>query len=101
MGQIITVQKAEEFLLEDLKVAESAVTELVKIPINDHQFSALVSFAFNVGTGALSRSTLLKELNRKKEKQAADQFLRWVRAGGRKLPGLVRRRQAERKLFLS
>lgn len=101
IGQIITVQNAEKFLLEDLEIAESAVVKLVQIPINDNQFSALVSFAFNVGTGALARSTLLKELNRKKEKEAADQFLRWVRAGGRKLPGLVRRRQAERKLFLS
>jgi GH24 family phage-related lysozyme (muramidase) len=101
IGQMIDVKKAEAFLLDDLEVAESGVENLVKVSLSDNQFSALVSFAFNVGTGALARSTLLKQLNRGNYKGAADQFLRWVRAGGRKLPGLVRRRQAERKLFLS
>ncbi len=101
LGHMIDVKKAEALLLDDLQIAESGVEDLVKVSLSDNQFSALVSFAFNVGTGALARSTLLKHLNRGDYKGAADQFLRWVRAGGRKLPGLVRRRQAERKLFLS
>lgn len=61
---------------------------------------ALVSFAFNVGTHAFEISTLRRKLNREEYLDAADEFLRWVYAGGRKLRGLVRRREAERALFL-
>ena len=61
----------------------------------------MVSFAFNLGTGALAHSTLLRDLNVGNYQAAADQFLRWNHAGGRVLAGLTRRRQAERKLFLS
>lgn len=101
LGQVITVEQAQEFLQQDLRQAESAVSHLVKVALNDNQFAALVSFVFNLGAGALSRSTLLRDLNAKNYQAAADQFLVWDHAGGRVLPGLVRRRQAERKLFLT
>ncbi|MGB5637096.1 MAG: lysozyme [Waterburya sp.] len=100
-GMIITRQQAEEFLNQDLRVAEAGVEHLVKVSLNDNQFAALISFAFNLGTGALAHSTLLCDLNAENYQAAADQFLRWNRAGGRVLSGLTRRREAERKLFLS
>lgn len=101
LGMVISCEQAESFLQEDLRVAEAAVSHLVKVSLNDNQFSALVSFVFNLGAGALSGSTLLRELNAGNYQAAADQFLRWTRAGGQVLQGLVRRRQAEQKLFLS
>lgn len=101
LGLVITRQQAEEFLSQDLRVAESGVEHLVKVTLNDNQFAALVSFAFNLGSGALAHSTLLRDLNAGNYGAAAEQFLRWNRAGGRVLAGLTRRRQAERKLFLS
>jgi GH24 family phage-related lysozyme (muramidase) len=101
LGQIITVQQAEDFLREDLIEAESAVSEQVRVTLNDNQFSALVSFVFNLGAGALNQSTLLRELNIGNYTAAANEFPRWVNAGGQRLPGLVRRRAAERELFLS
>ncbi len=101
MGEVVTREQAQEFLKEDLRQAEAAVTQLVKVPLNDNQFAALVSFVFNLGAGALSHSTLLRELNAKNYQGAANQFLLWTHAGGRVLPGLVRRRRAERQLFLS
>lgn len=101
LGQLITEQGAENFLRQDLDQAESGVSSLVDVDLNENQFSALVSFAFNVGAGALAHSTLLKLLNSGDYKGAANQFPRWDKAGGQALPGLTRRRAAERKLFLS
>ncbi len=98
--KIITIEQAEMYLSADVKKAES-VLRVVKVPINDNQKSALISFIFNLGAGAFSTSTLLKMLNKKDYTGASDQLLRWVYAKGKKLPGLVRRREAERKLFLS
>jgi GH24 family phage-related lysozyme (muramidase) len=99
-GQVITEAQAEALLKRDLNRFEAAVEKLVAVPLNDNQFSALVSFAYNVGEGALSSSTLLNLLNRKEYQEAANQFLRWNRAGGMELAGLTRRRRAERALFL-
>lgn len=101
MGDIITIQEAENYLSKDLKNFEAAVSKLVKVSLGDNEFSALVSFTFNLGIGALAQSTLLKHLNNDKRQQAANEFLRWVKAGGTVLPGLVRRREAEKKLFLT
>lgn len=100
-GMRITEARAVELLKLDLQVYEDAVNNLVKATLNQNQFDALVSFTFNVGVGALGNSTLLKLLNDGSYKSAADQFLRWVHGGGQKLPGLVRRRNEERSLFLS
>lgn len=101
LGQIVTPEQAEDFLKQDLTQAEIAVSKMVKVTLNDNQFSALVSFVFNLGAGALGQSTLLRELNAGNYTAAANQFPRWANAGGRQLPGLVRRRAAERELFLS
>jgi lysozyme len=99
-GLVISLEQAEEILRFDLRRFERGVTGLVKVPLNDNQFAALVSFAFNLGVGALGRSTLLKKLNAGDYKGAYLEFGKWTRAGGRVLPGLVRRRAAEAQLFL-
>lgn len=105
VGKLYTVEDAERFLAEDMDKFERAVTDLAKVVLTSDQFSALVSFAFNVGANALANSTLLKRLNQGRRAESADQFSRWTKASvnGRMtdLPGLVRRRKAERALFLS
>jgi GH24 family phage-related lysozyme (muramidase) len=100
LGDRITTVQAEALLKRDLENFEAAVRSLVKVPLNSNQFSALVSFAYNVGVGALQQSTLLKRLNQGDYQGAAQEFLRWNKAGGQALPGLTRRRQVERSLFL-
>ncbi|HFK7184570.1 TPA: lysozyme [Serratia odorifera] len=80
---------------------EQGVNQLVKVKITQGQFDALVSFAYNLGLRSLSTSTLLKKLNAGDKAGAADEFGRWVNAGGVELKGLVRRRAAERESFLS
>lgn len=100
-GMTISVEQAEEFLKKDLEVFENAVKSAVKLPINQNQFDALVSFTYNLGGGNLNRSTLLRKLNAGDIQGAADEFLKWNKAGGKVLKGLERRRRAERKLFLS
>ncbi|MGL4618726.1 MAG: lysozyme [Chroococcidiopsis sp.] len=98
-GMKITKIQAEEFLRQDLAEFESAIASLVKVPLNQNQFDSLVSFTYNCGIEALRSSTLLKLLNAKDYKGAANQFLRWNKAGGKVMPGLTRRRTAEKKLF--
>lgn len=101
-GQKITRAMADDLLAStDLPVYERAVRKHVEVPLSQHQFDALVSLAFNIGTGAFRDSTLLSELNRRDYVAAARQFERWVFAGGKRLNGLVRRRKAERALFES
>ena len=95
----ITEEEADRLLAEDLKLYEKPVSEMVKVQITQNQFDALISFAFNLGTGALRGSTLMKKLNA--GQPCADEFLRWNMAGGKALPGLTRRRTAERALFTS
>ncbi|ESA32909.1 lysozyme [Leptolyngbya sp. Heron Island J] len=99
-GQAISEAQAEALLKADLNRFEKAVNQTVRVSINDNQFAALVSFAYNVGSGALRSSTLIKKLNRRDIYGAANEFPRWNRAGGRVLAGLTRRRNAERALFL-
>lgn len=99
MGQTITQQQADDYLRRDVRQFERAVARLVTVPLTQGQFDALVSFAFNLGDGALAQSTLLRLLNAGDYAGAAAQFDRWNKAGGRVLPGLVRRRAAERALF--
>ena len=95
-----TNEDGEKYLRQDLEDAERAVSRLVTAALNENQFSALVSFVFNLGEGALKGSTLLRVLNAGGYLKAADQFLRWTYAGGLILKGLVLRRSAERQLFL-
>lgn len=99
-GMKISKAKATSLLQDDMRTFEKAVGKLVKVKLNQHQFDALVSFAFNCGAGNLQNSTLLKMVNAKKFSTAANEFLKWNKGGGRVLAGLTRRRQEERKLFL-
>lgn len=101
LGMAITPEQAAARLREDVEEAEAAVRRLVTVPITQGQFDALVSFTYNLGAGKLAKSTLLALLNRCDYAGAADQFPRWIKAGGKNLRGLVRRRAAERALFLS
>lgn len=100
-GSVITEWQGGELLKKDIARFERAIDNLVKVPLNQNQFDALVSFVFNVGEVAFSKSTLLKLLNAKDYTGAAAQFPRWNKGGGKVLPGLVKRRAAERKLFES
>ncbi len=98
-GDVWTQGECDAALREDLKVAERAVRRRVKVELTQHQFEALVSFTFNCGEGALSRSGLLRKVNAKDFDGAANEFAKWNRAGGRVLAGLTRRRAAEATLF--
>jgi lysozyme len=100
-GDKCTEQQADRYLAHDLQEFERAVAAMVTVPVTSNQFSALVSLAYNIGIGALKKSTLLRLLNAGDYAGAANQFPRWNRGGGRILPGLVKRRAAERALFLS
>lgn len=97
---VLTEAEATAILQRDLVQYEDAVKRAVRVPINENQFAALVSFTYNLGAGSLGRSTLLRKLNDGDYAGAADEFPRWNKAGGRVLNGLVRRRAAERDLFL-
>lgn len=99
-GMKITLRVAQELLQSDLQVFEEAVNSLVDIDVTQNEFDALVSFTYNVGSGALRQSTLLRVLNEGYKIKAANEFLKWTKAAGRTLPGLVARRSAERMLFL-
>jgi len=100
-GDVITGEQADAFLREDLQVAELTVNTNVKVKLTQGQFDALVSFVFNLGSGNFVKSTLIKKLNAGDYAGAADEFSKWVNAGGKKLPGLVKRRAAEREVFLT
>ena len=97
----ITEAQAQELLQATLAKYEACVNGAVKMPINQNQFDALVSFTYNVGCSAFRNSTLLRLLNQGYEPQAAAQFNRWTLGGGKVLAGLVSRRAAERALFVS
>ncbi|WES88792.1 lysozyme [Dickeya fangzhongdai] len=100
-GMQIDIATAERLLRCGVVQYEQAVNQLAKVRLTQNQFDALVSFAYNLGTRSLSTSTLLKKLNAGDVAGAAAEFLKWDRAGGKVLPGLTRRRTAERELFLS
>lgn len=93
--------EATQILLEDIKIAEKAVKRHLKIStLNNSQFSALVSFTFNLGEGNFARSTLLKQVNAENKMLAALEFVKWIYVGDKKFLGLLRRRIDEAALFL-
>ncbi|WP_276866608.1 lysozyme [Enterobacter oligotrophicus] len=100
-GMTITQDTADSLLCSGVVQYEKGVTGLVKVSVNQNQFDALVDFAYNLGVKALEGSTLLKKLNAGDYAGAADEFPKWNKAGGKVLNGLVKRRAAERSLFLS
>ena len=93
-------EEVDGILSADLQRFEAGVTKLFPMVLTPGQFDALVSFAFNLGLGGVQRSTLRQKVLRG-EAEAADEFLKFTRGGGKILPGLVKRRQDERALFLS
>lgn len=95
----VTEDEAESLLRRDVAVAELAILRLIAVPLSDGQFDALASFAFNLGGGALQCSTLRRKVNHEEHADVPGEFLKWIWGGGRRLPGLVRRRQAEAVLY--
>jgi lysozyme len=98
-GQTITEEEAEQLLREDLIVVENEINKH-NLDINQNQFDALASFVYNVGVGNFRTSTLLKKIKADpNDKTIANEFKRWVYSNGKKLPGLVKRREEEAKLY--
>ena len=99
-GQVITEAQAERFLRDDLEPIERQLTaDLGEDGVLQCQFDALCSFCFNLGIGAYMKSTLRKYVKAGRDDEAGGEFAKWVHAGGRVLPGLVRRRKAEAALY--
>jgi lysozyme len=95
----VSKRQAEILLRKDAQIAERAVLRLITVPLTDGQFDALVSFTYNLGGGALQRSTLRRVINRGDHYDVPRQLMRWVWADGKKLKGLIRRREAEADLY--
>lgn len=99
-GMKITEKRATEILMSDLGQYEQAVEDAVKVDINDNQFAALVSFTYNVGIGAFKKSTLLKKLNKGDYDSVPTEIMKWTKAGGKRVQGLVNRRRAEGAIWI-
>ncbi|MDH1800065.1 lysozyme [Acinetobacter johnsonii] len=99
-GDTCTEAQAKTYMAHDLKKFEATVNKAITVQLNQNQFDALVSLAYNIGTNAFSKSTLVKKLNANDIRGAADQFDVWVNAGGKRMQGLVNRRTVEKALFL-
>lgn len=100
-GMKIDQATADRLLRTGIVSYDQAVSKMLKLSVTQNQYDALVSLAYNIGTRALSTSTLMKKLNAGDYGGAADEFLRWNKSGGKVMPGLSNRRGAERALFLS
>ncbi len=99
-GEVVNVAQAEAYLTDHVRESVLPYMEdLITVPVTDNQYGALVSFIYNLGAGNFRKSTLLKKINNEDWFGAADEFDKWVYAGGRKLKGLVRRRAEEKALF--
>lgn len=102
IGDKISQQRANELLEYHINLFAKKVLPLLSVDLTENEFSALVSFAFNLGVGALSKSTLLKKVNSNpNDLTIKDEFLRWNKAGGKVLSGLTRRRKAEAELYFT
>ena len=100
-GDTCTLEQAKEYMRHDLIEFEHTVNSSVRVPLNQNQFDALVSLAYNIGSSAFKSSTLVKKLKLGDYQGAASQFDVWVNAGGKRMQGLVNRRDKEKLLFLS
>lgn len=99
-GMVIGEGQADAYLRSDADMAGVGIRSLVTVPLDQNQYDALVSFVFNLGIGNFKKSTLLKKLNQGDYQAASGEFGKWINAGGKPLPGLVNRREAERQLFV-
>lgn len=97
----ITMEQADDFLKADIVEAEEGIARYVKVPLNENQRGALVSWVFNLGVGAFRSSTLIERINAREFHRAPGEMMRWIIAGGRPLKGLIRRRAAEAELFIT
>lgn len=97
----ITEAEAEQLLARDMSAARDAVARAVTVPLSQNERGALESLAFNIGANAFASSTLVRKLNAGDKAGAADEFLRWIHAGGKVVQGLVNRRHDERNVFLA
>ena len=97
----ITQEQGEYLLLREVRHSEKAIRRLVKSELTENMFSSLCSFIYNVGSGNFQKSTMRMKLNRGQFEDAADEFPKWRKAGGRVVKGLVIRRRSERELFLA
>ena len=95
----ISVEEAQQLLVRDIQKTERRLIRLVGVDLHENQWAAITSFAYNCGTGNFKASTLRSCINRGAFERAADEFPKWTLARGRRLPGLIRRRAAERALF--
>ena len=100
-NKLFTTEEVDALLKQDLVRFERGVQKLLPVPLTQNQFDALISFSFNLGLGVLQRSTLRQNILRKDFKGAAEEFLKYVRAGGKIVKGLVTRRNDEKALFES
>lgn len=98
-GMTITQQESDEILSRDLRLFETGVCKVLNRQPTQNQFDAMVSLAFNIGLGNFQKSSVVSRFNRGDDAGAAAAFLMWTKAGGRELPGLVKRRKVEMKLF--
>ena len=98
-GDSISEEQANEMLAEELKEYENYINTLVTVELNQDQFDAMVSWVYNLGGGNLKASTLLKVLNAGDYDGVPAQMMRWNKAGGKVLEGLIRRREAEALLY--
>ena len=99
-GMSITEDQALQLVQQEVNKLWSQIEQISRVNLNQNQMNALVDFAYNLGFNALKTSTLMKYVNQSKFDQAANEFTRWVYAGGKVLPGLVKRREAEKQLFM-
>lgn len=97
----ITPDEAMALLRLDAELAERSVSRLVNLPLSDGRYDALVSFTFNLGAGALQRSALRRKVNRGEHEAVPAELMKWIWAGGRRLPGLLRRRREEAACYAS
>lgn len=97
---VVTEAQADALLARDIASTEMAINRGVKVPLSDNQRAALISFVYNIGSGAFARSTLLRMLNNGHYEQAAWQILRWDKVKGKVVSGLVARRLKEKELFM-
>jgi len=100
-GDKIDLETAERWLKMDVSEREKKIKGLIKVPVTENMKAAMVSLAYNIGTGAFASSTLLRLLNQGADKKlVADQFLRWNKVQGKEVKGLTNRRKLEKELFL-
>lgn len=95
----ISIELAEELLMNTLNMFSAKVNNLIKVELNQNQYDAIISFVYNIGVGGFSKSTMLKLINSKDFTNASKQFIRWNKANGKVVNGLTIRRKKEQELF--